>query len=159
MGRPSGKANKLEERRHEAINLIEKDGLSAADAARRMKIHDRTIRKWLAAYRKDGIKGLTVKVSTGRKRKLELNESKRLQRIILDGAVKAGFPNELWTSKRVLQVIKSKFGLEYHSLKMRGSLMIFPSGAHLGNLSWHLASLPRTSDCKLINDRLCLSTV
>ena len=106
MGRPSGKANKLEERRHEAINLIEKDGLSAADAARRMKIHDRTIRKWLAAYRKDGIKGLTVKVSTGRKRKLELNESKRLQRIILDGAVKAGFPNELWTSKRVLQVIK-----------------------------------------------------
>lgn len=115
MGRPRGKANKLEDRRQEAINLIEKDGLTAAAAARRMKIHDRTIRKWLAAYRKDGIKGLTVKVSTGRKRKLQLNESKKLQRIILDGAVKAGFPNELWTSKRVLQVIKNTFGIEYHS--------------------------------------------
>lgn len=115
MGRPRGKANKLEDRRQEAITLIEKDGLTAAAAARKLKVHDRTIRKWLATYRKDGIEGLSVRVSTGRKRKLKISETKKLQRIILKGAVKAGFPNDLWTSKRVLQVIKDEFKVEYHS--------------------------------------------
>lgn len=115
MGRPRGKAKKLEDRRQEAMDLIEKDGLTAAEAARRLKIHDRTIRKWLSAYRKDGSDGLTVRVSTGRRKKIEGKDLKKLQKIILKGAVKAGFPNELWTSKRVLQVIRKEFEVEYHA--------------------------------------------
>lgn len=114
MGRPRGKAVKLEDRRQKAMNLIYTRGLTAAEAARRLKIHDRTVRKWLAAYRKSGSQGLAVKVSTGRPKKLELRDLKRLQKIILRGPMKAGFPNELWTSKRVLQVIKREFDVDYH---------------------------------------------
>lgn len=115
MGRPSGKADRLEGRRQKAIDLIEKDGLTAAEVARQLKIHDRTIRKWLSAYRKSGVDGLSVRVSTGRPNKLEEQELKKLQKIILAGAVKAGFSNDLWTSKRVLEVIKENFGVQYHA--------------------------------------------
>lgn len=97
------------------MDLIEIDGLTAAETARRMRIHDRTVRKWLAAYRKSGPKGLAVKVSTGRPKKLEHRDLKRLQKIILRGPKKAGFPNDLWTSKRVLQVIKREFEIDYHA--------------------------------------------
>ncbi len=115
MGRPRGKADKLEDRRQEAMDLIDSEGLTAAEVARKLKIHDRTIRKWLAAYRKSGAKGLAVRVSTGRPTKLEEKDLIKLQKIILKGPTKAGFPNDLWTSKRVLQVIKDKFGVEYHA--------------------------------------------
>ena len=46
-------------------------------------------------------------------KKLELRDLKKLQKIILQGPMKAGFPNELWTSKRVLQVIKREFDVDY----------------------------------------------
>jgi transposase len=65
--------------------------------------------------RVDGSKGLVIKVSTGRPKKLELRDLKKLQKIILCGPMKAGFANELWTSKRVLQVIKREFDIDYHA--------------------------------------------
>lgn len=114
MGRPRGQIKQLEERRLLAVDLVEK-GISAAEVARRFKIHDRTIRKWLEAYRKNGIEGLAVRVSTGRKKKLTAKHQAKLQKIIVDGAVKAGFPNDIWTSKRVLQVIEKEFGVQYHA--------------------------------------------
>ena len=114
MGRPRGQIKDLEQRRHLAVELVEK-GISAVEVASRFKIHERTIHKWLQAYRKDGLEGLQVKVSTGRKKKLTQKHQSRLQKIIVAGAVKAGFSNELWTSKRVLQVIKKEFDIDYHA--------------------------------------------
>lgn len=96
------------------MNLIFKEDVIPAEAARRVKVHDRTVRKWLAAYKDAGADGLKVKVSTGRKTKLDAAELKRLREILVKGAMRAGFSNELWTSKRVLQVIKSHFGVKYH---------------------------------------------
>jgi len=114
MGRPRGQIKQLEERRLLAVDLVEK-GIAAADVARRFKIHERTIHKWLSAYRENGIEGLSVRVSTGRKKKLTSKQQTSLQKIIIAGAVKAGFDNEIWTSKRVLQVIKDKFDVDYHA--------------------------------------------
>jgi len=114
MGRPRGKIRQLEERRQLAVDMVTK-GIPAANVARSFKIHERTIHKWLSAYRKDGIAGLAVRVSTGRKKKLTIKQQSRLQKIIVAGAVKAGFDNEIWTSKRVLEVIKKEFGVEYHA--------------------------------------------
>lgn len=115
MGRPRGKAVKLEGRRQEAMDLIEVEGLSAAEAARKLKIHDRTIRKWLSSYRKHGAEGLTVRVSTGRPLKLTAKNLEKLQKILLAGPIKSGFPNDLWTSRGVLKVIESKFSTKYHA--------------------------------------------
>jgi transposase len=114
VGRPRGKAAQLEKKRLDAMNLIFKEDVIPAEAARRVKVHDRTVRKWLAAYKCAGAEGLKVKVSPGRKTKLDAGDLKRLKEILLKGAVKAGFSNELWTSKRVLQVIKSHFDVKYH---------------------------------------------
>jgi transposase len=49
-----------------------------------------------------------------------------LLEILLKGAVAWGFPNELWTLKRIGRVILKEFGVEYHPghiwkvLKMAG---------------------------------------
>jgi transposase len=114
MGRPRGKIRELEQRRHLAVDLVQK-GIPAVSVAQRFNIHERTIHKWLQAYRKDGLEGLQVKVSTGRKKKLTAKNESKLQKIIIAGAVKAGFANELWTSKRVLQIIKDQFDVDYHA--------------------------------------------
>lgn len=114
MGRPLGGIKFLVQRRRLAVELVEK-GVPAARVAETYKIHERTIHKWLAAYRKDGFLGLEVRVSTGRKKKLTTKQQSKLQKIIIAGAVKAGFENEFWTSKRVLEVIKQEFDIDYHS--------------------------------------------
>lgn len=114
MGRPRGDIKFLEQRRQLAVDLVTQ-GVPAARVAKTYKIHERTIHKWLSAYRKGGLEGLAVRVSTGRKKKLTAQQQTKLQKIIVGGAVKAGFDNELWTSKRVLQVIKDEFDVDYHA--------------------------------------------
>src|ERR1051326_2075889 len=114
MGRPRGGFKFLEQRRQLAVELVTK-GIPAANVAKPHKIHERTIHKWLSAYRRGGLEGLAVRVSTGRKKKLTTKQQAALKKIIVAGAVKAGFDNEIWTSKRVLQVIKDEFDVDYHA--------------------------------------------
>jgi transposase len=57
---------------------------------------------------------LSPKPVPGRPRKLPAKHQQRLWKILLSGAVACGFPNEIWTLKRIAQVIRREFGVEYH---------------------------------------------
>jgi len=57
---------------------------------------------------------LKPKPVPGRPCKLSGKQQQRLWKILLAGAVAYGFPNEIWTLKRIAQIIRREFGVEYH---------------------------------------------
>ena len=61
MGRPPGKASKLEERRRRAVEMVEKDCLTQAEAARRLKVDARTLRKWVTWHQGKGLRKLAAR--------------------------------------------------------------------------------------------------
>jgi transposase len=114
MARTPGSSEQNETKRRKAIEII-KGGATQAEAAKQVRVILRTVQRWWKLYRDHGDEGLKSTKATGRPRRLSKRDSEKLGKILIKGAVKAGFPNELWTSKRVLTVIKSEFDVSYHA--------------------------------------------
>lgn len=114
MGRPIGSGEKLEERRRRAVEMVEKDELSQAEAARRLKVDARTVRKWMQWHRGRGVRDVQSRPTLGRPTRIGAAEQKKLTAILLRGPRAAGYPNDLWTCRRVAEVISRELGIEYH---------------------------------------------
>ena len=113
MGRPLGKGSQLEARRSRAVELVKKEGLTQAEAARRMKVDARTVRKWMAWDRGRGGRQLKARPTPGRPAQLQPKDLKRLEALLLKGAQAAGYATELWNGPRVLELIRHEFGVKY----------------------------------------------
>lgn len=111
--RPSGSPETLEKRRKRAIELL-KQGLMPVEVAARVGVDRRSVRRWKAAYRARGDKGIELKAAPGRPPKLGSRQKKRLERVLLKGAKAAGFATDLWTCPRIAELIKDRFGVSYH---------------------------------------------
>lgn len=111
--RPSGSPEALERRRFRAMDLLE-DGLQPVEVAKKIKVDRRSVRRWKAAFRKQGPKAIKAKPSSGRPPKLDTQAKKELEKRLLQGAKAAGFQTDLWTCPRVAQLIHSSFGVRYH---------------------------------------------
>lgn len=111
--RPHGSPEELERRRRRAIKLLE-DGYAPVEVAERVGVARRSVRRWKAAYRKQGEAGIRARPASGRPRKLDRPSQRRLERGLLKGAKAAGFPTDLWTCPRVAQFIRKELGVTYH---------------------------------------------
>lgn len=114
MARTPGSSEQNERKRRRAIEIVFKEKNTQSAAAREVKVTLRTVQKWVAMYRKHGDAGLKSHKATGRPKKLTVAQIKKLEKILLKGASAAGFANDLWTSKRILDVVTREFGVEYH---------------------------------------------
>jgi transposase len=111
--RPYGTPKALERRRRKAISLL-KSGFSLAEVAQRVNTSFTSVYRWHQAFKKKGDKALAPKPVSGRPRKLKEKEINILLDILLEGALAYGFPNDLWTLKRIARVIRKEFGIKYH---------------------------------------------
>jgi transposase len=111
--RPIGTPQQLEARRRRAMEMLEK-GHPIEEVAERLKTTTTSVKRWQKAYHKKGPDGLKAKPARGRPAWLNAKQKGRLVKILLRGARAAGFPNDLWTCPRVLQVIQQQFGVTYH---------------------------------------------
>lgn len=111
--RPSGSPTVLEQRRLQAISLLNK-GLQPVDVAHRIGVERRSVRRWRAEYQRNGTEGLKATIATGRPAKLNIKQRKRLQRYLLQGPRAVGFSTDLWTCPRVAKVIRDEFNVDYH---------------------------------------------
>lgn len=111
--RPKGSPGELERRRQRAIALLEK-GHGPVDVARMLGVDRRSVRRWKAAYRRQGTQGIAARPVPGRPPKLDPRERGRLERVLLKGARAAGYESDLWTCPRVAEVIAEEFGVTYH---------------------------------------------
>ena len=103
----------MERRRRKAAALFAR-GLNVSEVARRLAVSVSTASVWRKAYKEHGLAGLAPKPIPGRPKKLALKQLERLWEILLAGALAYGFPNDLWTLKRIASVIRREFGVEYH---------------------------------------------
>ena len=110
--RPKGSPEELERRRLRAIALL-KQHYQPVDVASMVGVDRRSVRRWKAAYFKDGDKAIKAKPA-GRPQKLNETAKEELERKLLKGAKAAGFPTDLWTCPRVAQLIRTEFGVRYH---------------------------------------------
>jgi transposase len=109
--RTKGTAAELEWRRRRAVELVEQ-GEAPAVVARLLGVTRSSLHRWRRMARSGT--GLTAKPAAGARRRLTNLQLKELQGLLDEGAVAQDFPNELWTSARVAQVIHRHFGVQYH---------------------------------------------
>ncbi len=113
MKRTLGSKLEQEARRLVAGRLL-LAGKKNAEVVRALKASPASVGRWKRIVQRDGLEGLRTKPAGGRPPKLSEERKKTLVRVLLKGAQAAGFPSDLWTGKRVAQVIRRKFKVEYH---------------------------------------------
>ncbi len=111
--RPSGTPEQLEKRRRQAIRLL-KTGKSLSAVARWIGASKSSVSRWQQAHRKNGFKALRPKEIPGRPARLSAREKGVLARLLLKGPLKAGYATDLWTLKRITEVIWKRFRIRYH---------------------------------------------
>jgi transposase len=111
--RPKGTAQDLEARRLRAATLL-RQGIHPAEVAKQVGVHRSSVVRWKQAWQQGGTAALAAKPSCGRPSRLSTKQKHRLVQLLLRGARKAGYPNELWTCPRVANLIQREFGVSYH---------------------------------------------
>ncbi len=111
--RTLGSKREQEARRLAAGRLL-LAGKKNVDVARALNGSPSSVRRWKKIVQRDGLDGLRTKPVAGRPPKLSKQQKKMLVRILVKGAQAAGFSSDLWTGKRVAQVIWRKFKVDYH---------------------------------------------
>jgi len=111
--RPLGSPEALQRRRECAIQLL-KQGQTLSRVARKVRVDIRSVQRWKRAFRDMGLAGVCAQDAPGRPARMNEGNRKHLTQILLAGAKTAGFPTDLWTCKRVTEVIRREFGVPYH---------------------------------------------
>jgi transposase len=118
--RSKGTAAELERRRRRAVALVER-GEAPTVVARILGVTPSSLHRWRRMARQG--QGLAAKPVPGAKRRLTDAQLQELEHLLDQGAPAHGFPNELWTSARVAQVIRRHFGVAYHPDYVRRLLL------------------------------------
>jgi len=110
--RTPGTPQELQRQRFRAIDLLQA-GHRPIAVAQMLGVSQGTISRWHTAYQRDGPKGLKAKPHPGPKPKLTSRQQDKLPGLLLKGPCWHGYPNQLWTLKRVAEVIYKHFGARY----------------------------------------------
>ena len=113
MKRTLGSKLEQEARRLAAGRLL-LAGKQNVEVVRALRVSPASVRRWKKIVQRGGLEGLRTKPAGGRPPKLSKKQKKALVRVLVKGAQAAGFPSGLWTGKRVAQVIRRRFKVEYH---------------------------------------------
>jgi len=94
-----------------AVRAVVEQGMPVVSVAKAYGVGRSTLYRWLERYKNEGEEGLLRRPGSGRPPKLRELDERRLKRIVLAPASKYGFETDLWTTRRLLQVLKSEFGI------------------------------------------------
>jgi transposase len=115
--RPIGTAEELERRRRRAVELV-KQGESPAQVAYFLGCGRSSVYTWVKADRDDA-RELAARPHAGRKARLTDEQIRELEEVLLKGPKAQGWPNDLWSAHRVAEVVRRRFGVEYHTEHVR----------------------------------------
>lgn len=104
----------MERRRREAVRLVQQ-GLSQAEAARRVHTTRKSVCCWWHAYQQGGDAALAAKPPPRKPCRLNPEQKQDLVTRLLQGARAEGFDTDLWTSPRITAFIRRRYGVRYHS--------------------------------------------
>ena len=110
--RPLGSAEQLEKRRRKAIALL-RGGKTYREVARVTRVALSSVVRWEQAYRRDKRHGLAARPTPERPPRLTTAQRERLRQWLLAGPRAAGYTTELWTLRRIANLIETRFGIRY----------------------------------------------
>ena len=102
-----------EGRRLRAWELKQK-GWKQQDIADALGVTKGAVSQWMKRGREGGLQGLKRKPPPGVAPRLNEEQRAHLKEVLLQGAEAYGFRGEVWTCKRVAEVIRKEFGISYH---------------------------------------------
>lgn len=111
--RPKGSPAELEARRRRAAEFF-RERKSLSEVARLCGASLSSVKRWKRAWREGGVKALAARPHPGPTCKLTRDQQQALVALLKRGPRAAGYRNELWTCRRVAQVVRRQFGVRYH---------------------------------------------
>jgi transposase len=112
MGAPK-KADWREERRKRAWAL-KQQGWLQKDIAAALGVSEGAVSQWLTRAREQGVEALKRRPPPGMTPRLSSEQRAQIPLQLAHGAPAYGFDGDVWTAKRVAQVIERTFGVRYH---------------------------------------------
>lgn len=103
----------LERRRFLAVQRVNQ-GYKQVEVAQFLGVDPRSVRRWMQTYRRGGWEALQAKGRPGRPPHLDATQSATVLGWIRQSPTAFGFPNELWTARRVAQLIRQHFGVSFN---------------------------------------------
>ena len=126
-----------EARRFRAFEL-KQDGWKQTDIAEALGVSEGAVSQWIKKAREEDKEALKTEPRPGRPPKLSDEErTERLPELLEKGPEHFGFRGEVWTRKRVRNVIKEEFGIEYDVSQV---------GRILGRIGWSRQKPDHRSD-------------
>ena len=110
--RPHGTPQELERRRRRAVDLLEQ-GATVGEVAQRIGCSHSSVIYWRDTVRRHGAPGLKAKPASGRPPKLGISMRNKLPELLLRGALAHGYHTDLWTTRRISEVIRREFHVRY----------------------------------------------
>jgi len=112
MSRPIGTPLELERRRRRAVDLL-RQGESPTLVAHILGVDRSSLYRWRQRA-EQGPEALAPRPHPHRPPLLSPEQRGELEILLAQGAAAHGWPNELWTTARVADVIHRRFGIRYH---------------------------------------------
>ena len=101
-----------EERRRIAYRMLQKH-TPKASVARQLGVSYVTVWRWETRWKREGAASWREHEHPGSERRLSPHDQKALLALLKQGARTYGYPTDLWTLKRVAEVIRKEFGVRY----------------------------------------------
>ena len=100
-------------RRKQALQLKEQ-GYSDQEMSQSLGVTKGAISHWMKRVAQLGEEGVVARPHTGSPTKLSKEQQRLLPKYLSYSAEAYGFRGEIWTSRRVAEVIEVEFGVKYH---------------------------------------------
>ena len=100
----------LEYRRRLAVQRVH-EGYSIEEVADFLGVAPSSVRRWVAAFRQQGVKGLSPRPVPGRPPKLNSTREKIVCRWLDDNPIEHGCATELWTADDLVRLIEQEWGI------------------------------------------------
>ena len=108
----TGSRMDAERRRRRAMTLLDQ-GYTQSQVAQRLDVTPAAVCQWVKARRLGGDMALRAKPHPGRPSALKAKQLVRLETQLSRGPTRCGYRTELWTLRRVAEVIQKQFGVHY----------------------------------------------
>lgn len=95
------------------------EGWAQKDVAAFLGAHPATVAKWVARHRADGDNGLKAEPTPGRPPFLTAAQERKVCTWLAESPTRHGFDTDLWTARRVADLIHRTFGVRFHPNYLR----------------------------------------
>jgi transposase len=93
---------------------LKEQGWQQKDIAVALGVSEGAVSQWLKRGREGGIEALKAHPPKGMKTRLTAEQKAQIPALLAKGAEAYGFRGDVWTARRVAEVIERIFGVRYH---------------------------------------------